>query len=586
MRRVTKTTLLAAVALVAAVACKESGSGLVLVFPDEGSRTAASTLSLWVLHPAPTGEAPLCDQLTRATGAIEPTAPTLVRDAVITDAPVDELLAGAGQTLESLPSGDKVIFVRVKDATGTVFLRGCTETNLGGGQSLELELEHLPGPRVDAMPDGGGPDGAGDPPDAADDPDLTVIVAQADNSTTLIPAARIIVTPSDGGEPRTATTDGAGRAVLADVASLARPWDVTVAADVVVGPTTYRGATSLIDVAPALTGGAYLVRVPLETAPTSTSGTGSLTGTISNLPGGQTADVLVRTPQFGPLTQTVVTSGPYTHAALRAPETYSVAMLVRDGVGVAVRVAVQLTSSLVAGTPTTLNFDAGTATTIDVPATVTLGATPAAFASATRTFGLDVLLPRGPIELRSVDAPVSPVITQAPSLASLPLGSVLLFRLVAGDASARVSGDARQEVATSAASYAASLTLPTPPTVTAPAQGATPAELAAQSLAIAWTGLFSTHSFVHVRLAGDAANTRYRWNLIYPRSTTSATVPTLPSGLPLLAAGVSYEITVGAIQAPGTFNYPVSIAGDFTTWTRAFNAPRRAWAFNTFSVTP
>lgn len=585
MRPSVKLVALAAALLVggaAGVACSNPSAGLVLDFPDD-TQAQASTLDLYVLHPLPVED--LCAMLTRTSSPLQPTSPDLVRDAAVEDVTVADLVAGAGPMLSSLPSGDKIFFVRVADTAGAPFLHGCLAADLGGGASLEIALQRIGGaPSFDAAPDATS-DAPSAPPDVIPvDPDLTVIVVHANNPT--LPVAAALVTIDDGILPRTAEADANGRVVFADVASLERPYDVTVVAITSEGGTTYRVATTLFDVAPVLSGGAYLVRVALETSPPVEGGSATISGTVTSIPVASTAEVQVRTPLIGPYTAPLAASGPYAITNLKPSETYSAALLVRDALGQVERVLVTLAVSVGAIGGAIDDYDAAAAVPLDVPANVTLLPTPAALAGASRTLGLDVLLPRGPIELRSLASPSSPVSMVAPSLSALSLGSVLLFRHVADDAFARFRSEARATVTAPMNPINVSLALPAPATISSPASGATVTEAVAQDLDLVWSTPFLGHRFVHARLAGSAGSTIYRWNLVAPAGTTTLSLPAVPSTMRLLVAGVSYDLTVTASSTGGTFVYAASIAADYLNWVRAFDAPRRASHTTTFSVVP
>jgi hypothetical protein len=125
-----------ALALVGTTGCGGNGAGLVLVFPSDQDKAAATRATILVARP-PSANGDDCPSYL-GHPPMDPDGSNLETsdDVVLTNGMAQNKVNG-------IPTGRQTVLVKVIDSSTNIFLHGCKTTQIAAGDKIEIDLEAL-----------------------------------------------------------------------------------------------------------------------------------------------------------------------------------------------------------------------------------------------------------------------------------------------------------------------------------------------------------------------------------------------------------------------------------------------------------
>jgi hypothetical protein len=524
--------------------CTGNGAGLVLVFPSDADKAAATKATIIVARP-PSANGDDCPSYL-GHPPMDPNGNNLEfsDDVALSDGVAQNKVNG-------IPTGHQTVLVKVIDSTTNIFLHGCKTTNIAAGDKIEIDLEALTNNNNDLS--GGADTGPVDDltmpgPDMAEHHILSVTVTELRDSSRKQTNATITVVDSTGSGTATGTTDANGNAKV-DVTGLVLPLQVTAQV-----PSTgvNAGAATVGGISPTFANaGMTAITIPVELdAPLQTAAN----DIIVSPPPSATVDIFW-VPVFGVpgdiQTMHVAATGTGTgvNAGPLSPGNYRVALTQGGGANP----TQAITPSGVSGSGATLDLHSGL---VDYSTQgYTLNVKHSATGSyTTQTYSVLEMLPALPnqagIPLASptpfvADATISSLKLPAPGIQ--PAATMLAEQIGFGPSPAPRS-ESRIALTIGAGGSGSFANAVLEPPMVSPLPTPQPQAMSFTIVATPPTGFpaTSTLSYVHVHIYDQPAPAGlYHWHIVVPAANPTTIV--LPAGV--VPTGGPYTVDVAFVQS-------------------------------------
>ncbi len=533
--------------------CSQKPVGVTLVFPSDGDRLEAKSATIYVADAGPD-----CSQF--LSGQTNPPNIRFQRELTFS-------MGVASGGLKDIPTGNKLMLVKVQNQANILFLTGCRTGTITSDGRFDVTLANPNPPDMSFSPDLFNDDLVV-PPDLMPRKTLNLTVSELRNPTRKLQGTTVTVTGMAGGSA-TATTDIMGKVAL-DTATLTAPFRITA-----VAPSTngYQGFTSIAGLSPTFTNDAVAFSVNIDLDPPLEEAGNTITATTLGA-----SDVYWVSANGVPGDVKKVTIGAADNAIvqpLTLAASYRVAIS-RTGMN-----QVATHSGPVVSTGATYNPSSGEYQTFATPFTGTISTANTNYLGGYR-YAMNLVVP---VSLTVLNFPLGSVASPAngpqaailvPAMAALVgvAGTKLHAEVIGTSTTARA--EVRYELNANSEMNHTFSALPDPPTVTPPT--AQPAAMP-QTIMLSPPAAFPTStSYVHVFMK-DTAD-KIHGHILQPAIAGAASV-IIPGGS--LPAG-DYTTSVAYVQpfAPANTAIPATLTDD---WTKLIRKLPQQLSSSTITVT-